>query len=506
VRTSLHLRLILVLALILVPAGALLVTAAVRSARGYYHEVTQRQNLALAANLVHELGPATVAAQGDIGYVVKMLEMAHPGVEIYVLDTDGTVVQAPLEADLATRVVALSPLERLAAAEGASPRLPVLGTDPRRGGTTIFSVAPLPDESGFLYVVLTDEARATLLRSVQASTTLRLVLIGGGLGLLLTLIAGGLSFALLTMRLRRLTAQVRAFDPAAEAPRTDAAPALALARLTRSRDEIDELHHGFTALAQRVREQVAALERSDAQRRELVSNVSHDLRTPLTALRGALEAMADIPDAWLSDDGRHLDTARRNADRLGRLVDGLFELSYLESPGSPLHLEVFPLSELVHDVVQKYSTYAAARDLNLEVAADPARIEVMADIGQIERALSNLLDNAMRYTAPGGSVTVRVGRRAERALVEVADTGVGIAAADQARVFDRFYRVERERDGDGTGLGLAIVQRIVDLHRGAVELESTVGVGTTVRFDLSIAGGDRSTPDVNVPGGFEMPA
>ncbi len=488
---SLHLRLLLAFALVLVPAWALFAALAVGGARAYFEELTQRQNAPLASNLVAE-----AAAKGDdvlSDDVVDMLAMANPGVEIYVLDTDGRVVAPPLGVELANDAVDLEPLRRFVATtgDGALRPLPIRGTDPRGPRPVVFSAAPLDDGSGYLYVVLTDAPRSTLAGSIGGSATLGLVVGGGALGLLVAIGAGALVFALLTRRLRAVADGVRAYDPKRPEVLTVRVP-------TRpAGDEVDDVASGVGALMERVRDQVAELAAVDAARRELVTNVSHDLRTPLTALHAALEA-ATLADhdpaqrAWL------LDTASRHAQRLGRLVERLFEYSTLDEANPPLERETFPLDELVADVVQKHLPRAEGLGLDLAVDgaalidaappldAAPMRVAIHADIGLVERALSNVLDNALRCTPAGGRVRVGVAREGAHAVVTVADTGIGIDPEALPRIFDRFYRTDRGRAGEGSGLGLAIVQRIVALHGGEVGATSAVGVGTTVRLALPL--------------------
>lgn len=494
---ALHLRLTVLLAAILIPAAALGIAASLQGARAYHQEITQRTDADLAANLVAELGEEAAmpagdgAAPGAWGELVKMLAMAHPGVEIYVLDDAGTVVQAPPEVAPELRRVDLEPVRTfLEAREGSAHAFPILGSDPRRGGRTVFSAAPLPS-GGLLYVVLTDETRASLARSVRTSTSLRLVAWGGGLGLASLLLVGGAAFTLLTRRLRRLDAAMRRFHATGDAAADRSGPgttADGTRDARRDGDEIDALARGFEELTERVRAQVAALRRADDARRDLVTHVSHDLRTPLTALQGSLEALAQRADADGAEATRYLDTARRNAARLERLIDHLFELSRLDGPTPPLRPEPFALPELVHDVVAAHAGRAASAGVTLAVA-EPAPLPlVTGDLGRIERAVANVLDNALRHTPAGGRVRVAVAVRDGRARIEVDDTGEGIAPEHRDRVFERFYRVAPGRGGDGAGLGLAIARRIVELHGGAIELRSEPGRGTTVALTLPVDG------------------
>lgn len=485
----LHLRLLFLFAVLLIPAGTLLVATSLRGARRYHQEIVQRQNLALAQNLVQEsegIGLADAQA-GGLPDLVKMLAMANPGVEIYVLDDDLRVVQGPANAGLAATRVRGAPLERfVAAAAGGDTVFPILGTDPRRGGDVVFSAARLPGGDGWLYVVLTDASRASLARSVQTSTTLRLLLWSAGLGLALLLATGFVSFSLLTRRLRRLAQAVGRFQLDGDGED--------LPRPVSRRDEIDELQAGFADLAHRARAQYGELEQADLRRRELVTNVSHDLRTPLTALQGYLEAMDEADAAR----GRgYLASARRSAARLGRLIDQLFELSRLEGEDDMLVFESFPAAELVSDVVQKFALAAERKGIELDVQADAELPFVRGDLGAVERALSNLLDNALRHTPSGGRVRVSVATIGAAVDVAVADSGRGIPAGAEERIFERFFRVEEGRSGEGSGLGLAIARRIVELHGGTICAERPVGGGARIRFTLPVdasASGTRPAP------------
>jgi signal transduction histidine kinase len=484
----------LVLALTLMPAGAALLALTTRSARAYYQEVTQRQNAGVAANLVsqHDLMIGRDVDRQKLAEVAKNLAMTNPGVEVYVLDPSGRVLAGSIPADQRSReAVALAPVQ--AFVRGGQ-RFPLLGTDPRRGDRTVFSAAPLAGGGGYLYVVLTDELRAGIMREVQGSTALRVALYGSVTILALVLLGGALSFFLLTRRLRRLQRAMSAFRSAGG----DAGAAL-LTPVAGPADEIDALRNDFVALTERIGQQVDALRRADRVRRELVTNVSHDLRTPLAALRGSLETLLLKGDG-LDDDARaeFLTTAQAQSERLGRLIDQLFELSLLDGDSSPLQAEDFPLAELVSDAVIKERPRAEAAGVTLSVEAPGSLPFVRGDLGLIERTVLNLLDNALRHTPAGGAV--RVSMRPDdrgRVVVEVSDTGEGIAPEHQQRVFERFYRVGSGPRGDGgTGLGLAIAARVAELHGGTLTVDSRLGEGSRFRFDLPPAPScDRSVND-----------
>jgi hypothetical protein len=250
-------------------------------------------------------------------------------------------------------------------------------------------------------------------------------------------------------------------------------------------------------MGSRLVEQTAALAKKEREQRELLANVSHDLRTPLASIQGYLELLLLRHATLDSAEARnYLETAARQSERLGRLVADLFELTRLEADGARAESEDFPLAELAHDVTQKFAADAARRGVRLEarIAAVPAAppLFVRADIGLVERVLDNLVENALRHTPAGGSVTLDAAPCEGRARLVVSDTGEGIPAAELPGIFDRYYRAERTGDakrasGHG-GLGLAIARRIVDLHHGTLKIDSTERRGTTISFDLPLAG------------------
>jgi PAS domain S-box-containing protein len=229
-------------------------------------------------------------------------------------------------------------------------------------------------------------------------------------------------------------------------------------------------------------------------RRDLIANVSHDLRTPLAALHGYLETLL-VKGAELSPGQRagYLETAVRQSERLGLLIGELFELVKLDFRGFEIRPEPVQLGELAQDVLQKFRLLADSKGVALRAEIGPGLPSVHADIGLMERVLENLIDNALRHTPPGGAVRVAVAPSGERVRVRVADTGSGIPAAEIPRIFERFYRVDRSRarGTGGAGLGLAIVKRIMDLHAAKVEVESTPPGGAAFFFDLPAAPASR---------------
>jgi two-component system phosphate regulon sensor histidine kinase PhoR len=234
---------------------------------------------------------------------------------------------------------------------------------------------------------------------------------------------------------------------------------------------------------------VTALRQLERVRTEFVANVSHELRTPLTAIQGYLETLLSGALEEPENARRFLEIVLRHSERLGRLLNDLTDLSNIELGKVTLRREPVRLDEVVASVVAIIAPRAARS--RVTVTADiPAELPaVTADRDRLAQILINLVDNAVKYTPEGGTVTVTAGPPADGLIeVAVADTGIGIPAADLPRLTERFYRVDkaRSRELGGTGLGLAIVKHLVLAHGGEVRIESREGEGTTVRFTLPI--------------------
>jgi two-component system phosphate regulon sensor histidine kinase PhoR len=233
---------------------------------------------------------------------------------------------------------------------------------------------------------------------------------------------------------------------------------------------------------------LTAVRRLEAVRRDFVANVSHELKTPLTVVRGYAETL--LGDEPAADVRRtFLASILANAARMQRLVDDLLDLSRIESGAwtpRPERVALKPLAEQVWSDVVRASD-AADRAFTLALAPDAGEVE--ADPQAVRQVLANILENAARYTPAGGSVTVRSRLRDGAVVIEVADTGPGIPNEHLPRIFERFYRVDtaRSRELGGTGLGLAIVKHLVEAHGGRVEAESRVGDGTTIRVSFPAA-------------------
>lgn len=480
---SLYARLSFVLLGLLAAVGALLVVVSVSTTEMYQQEVTQKLNRTLAELIVSEKALMRGRQVNDAALkdVFSMLMVINPSIEVYLLDPDGAVLSYSAEPGRVKRMrVDLAPVRLFL--EGAA-SYPILGDDPRSpAGKKIFTAARIPRSGhleGYLYVILGGETYDTVMHKLQGSYILRLSLWVTIVSLLAAAGAGLALFAYLTRRLRRLAAAMTAYSDGIAYSRLD---------LPADRgDEIGRLTATFRTMAERIEQQVDSLRNADALRRELVAGVSHDLRTPLATLQGYIETLLMRDDSLSTEERRqYLETAIRHCVHLGRLIEGLFELAKLESRATAPVREPFSISELVQDVLQKYELRSREKGVRLRTNAGGEIPFVSADIALIGRVLENLIENAVRHTPQGGTVSVDLEAGAAAVTVTVRDTGSGIAAADLLRIFDRYYRAGGGRPDGHAGLGLAIVRKALELHGSTIDVQSEVGRGTVFTFYLPL--------------------
>ena len=454
----------------------------------YQQEVVQKLNRDLARQIAAQknLMQDHQINQKGLKEIFHMLMVVNPSIEVYLLDPGGGILaySAPPGKVKQDRVD-LKPIKKWFE---AGPVFPLTGDDPRNPGKTKgFSVARIPAQGplqGYLYIILGGELFDSIVQKLKGSYIMQLSAWWLAASLLFVLAAGLLLFAYLTRRLRRLAVVMASVDLEQTAGQLqsiipgDRVPG----------DEIDRLTVTFKQLVDRIQTQMERLKTADSLRRELVTNVSHDLRTPLATLKGYIETLY-LKDKSLSADDRrhHLEIAIQHCERLSELVNELFELAKLDSNEIQVRYEPFNLSELVHDVVQKFDLSAQEKQLNIQIDLDPGLPFVNADIAMIERVIENLLENAVRHTPVGGSIRLTLTPQNADIAVGVSDTGCGIPGEDLPFIFDRFYQRESTRTGQTgySGLGLAIARRVLELHNKPIRVESTPGSGTTFTFLLS---------------------
>jgi signal transduction histidine kinase len=475
-RRSFATRLTATLALLLLGFGALVGILGRHVALEHEQEALQRLSHGLARHIV-EHWPAVTAVNADAAErdardeLLKMLMVVNPGIQVYMLDADGRVAAYIGEPGMVREPqVDLVPVRAFLA--GAA--LPLHGTDPMLPGVgKIFSAAMFAPQRnatrppGYLYIVLNGQARELVAGDVSLRRVWQSAVAAAAAGLLIILSIGALVFRRLSQPVLRLAERMRRFSVAGDAATADAG-----APVADGDDEVAAIAASFETMARRIEDQVRSQQQQAAAHREVMANVAHDLRTPLTALHGHLEAL-DGSDVAAANDPRRrrlLAAALAQSDKVRRLSQQLFELATLQSTDQVLQRERFRLDELVTDTVRKFELSAQHPPVTLEGPA-PGRIELDGDLQLIERALTNLIDNALRHAS--GPEPVRVSMRCEgrQANVLIEDKGPGLPT-ELARRLDAGHPVRDpplQRQGGGIGgLGLAIAQRIATLHGGSL--------------------------------------
>ena len=494
--STLSRRLSLVVTLLLLLCCGASTWVQMRASVRHEQEVIQRLSLGLAS---HIAGSADLMASdglkpGAVHDLFDKLMAVNPSVEVYLLGTDGRIeAQAAPDGQIRRERVDLAPVRRLLA--GAA--LPVLGDDPRSdsGEQKIFSAAPLMvngRNAGYVYVVLFGQEHDALAARLAVDNLLRTSVWLMALVAFFGVLAALAALAFVTRPLRQLTAAVRSFETQGVEGLDNALAALPAPGRLRGGDDIAVLGQAFEQMAGHIGAQWRELTALDRQRRELFANLSHDLRTPLTSLHGYLETLL-VKSASLSesDRRRYLEVALGQSRKVGRLAQELFELARLEYGVVKPEKESFVLADLVQDVMQKCELAAEARQQRLEAVVAPGLpTTVQADIGMIDRVLTNLLDNAIRHTPSGGAITVRMARApagGEGAVeVEVRDTGPGIPPELVEGLFHRpAFPASSPRDGSHGGLGLMIVRRMLLLHDSDIVLDAGDKQGAVFRFRLA---------------------
>jgi two-component system phosphate regulon sensor histidine kinase PhoR len=220
-----------------------------------------------------------------------------------------------------------------------------------------------------------------------------------------------------------------------------------------------------------------------------VANVSHEFKTPLTAIQGFAETLLGGAIDDREHRGRFLEIILDHARRLAQLTDDLLELSQIEADRMELEIRPVLVAKLIESCVETTRPRAAEKQLTLSIDCPPGLPEISGDRRRLAEVLQNLLDNAVQYTGPGGRITVSARPEGGNVVITVSDTGIGIPQADQARIFERFYRVDaaRSREVGGTGLGLSIAKHLVEAHSGRIWVESEVGAGSRFSFSVPVS-------------------
>lgn len=477
IAVTLRARLVLASVALVVISLLAALAVSVASARQFADELSQRlnRNIAMYVAARGPLANPTGLNTTELQQIAEQARIFNPSISLYLVNETGLVVWSDDAALTHARRVALDPIR--AALNDPVASLPLYGDDPGRPGRrALISVNPValgPEGSGYIYATLETAVEDPWWVSVFSSYVLRwsiTVIVAVGLLAALTAV---LVTRWLTDPLRALRTQVAqgARDLGVDEGDGPIAPG----------DEIEGLRRAFAALTARIQVQVQELRSTDRLRRELFAHISHDLRSPLTAMRGYLETLS-VHSQQLSRDRQlsFIQIVRKHNDRLIRLVEQVFLLARLDAAALPIQWERVAMADLAQDILSKWRLMADRRGIRLSLERGDDLPLVYADIGLMETVLENLLDNSLRHSSDGGEIVVSLWRGGQGVIVSVRDRGSGLDPAVLPRAQEPFVAGA----GGRSGLGLAIVGRVLRLHDAQLELRSESGAGTTVSFSL----------------------
>ena len=463
----------------------------------YHRDQTQRQSLPLAEEFLREqrelFGP-DLGHAASIHKALARLGAHNPAVDIYWLSPTGEILGASARTEsLATTSVDLRPLERLLSGQAV---LPVLGVDPLEPARPkVFSVAGVGDParpSGYLYVILRGDEAALMLGARRSTAFAQSVALA--IGVMIVAFASTLLIMLVILKpFRKMSRAIDAFRRSDFTQWTPLGPA----PVSPATSEIDLLSAHLDDMAEHISHLLGQLKDDERRMREMFANISHDLRTPLTVIRGNLETL-QIKGERIGAEERQaiLRAALGQMRALGALVGRVFDLAKLQSPDFQLRREPVSLTELLQDVALKFAIPAQTRGLELTTDGLHEHAFVEIDVALLERVLDNLIGNSIEHSEGADRICVALRDRGDRYRVEVHDNGRGLAAGQ----VEALLRANETSDGiprlraPGKGLGLLIARRILALHGQTLALDSGTGRGTTFAFDLPKAGLGPPTP------------
>lgn len=449
----------------------------------YLDEVNQRLNHNTAKNIVENSTPFYN------GEVIKpaLEEMFHhvrainPSLEVYLIDPKGKIIAwYPPEKRISLESVNLVPVLKFIA---DSTEAFIKGDDPLNPDVQkVFSASPLTMNNmlyAYIYVVLagqeyhaaSDFLFSSYILQVSARTMLITLLATLGIGLLI--------IRIITKNYSKIISVMQKFKEGDLTARIK----------SQSTGDEKKLAEMFNEMADILTGNIDKLKEVENLRRELIANVSHDLRTPIAIIRGYVETLQMKEDTITpAERKKYIDTVRESAEKLEKLVNELFELSKLEANQVKAKKEPFVISELVNDISNKYQLMAKTKNITISTILSKELPAVFADISLIERVMQNLIDNAMKFTPDGGKIIITTLKRNDNDVeVTVSDNGIGIPENEREQIFARYYKANNFTDlQSNTGLGLAIAKKILDLHQSTLDLISKENSGSSFIFRLPI--------------------
>jgi signal transduction histidine kinase len=480
---SLYWRISLSFILVLLIIGFSYIFITAITAQRYFQETTQRLNASVAEYLIKEVNPFQDGKVNEeaLGVIMHSMMAVNPGIEVYLLDPSGEILSyVVLDQKVKLKKVEIEPVTTFIAEEGANF---ILGDDPRNPGEqAVFSATAVYEDSqllGYVYIILASEKFETISKSVLSSYWMQLTFNSILITLIVALLIGLVLIGWLTRHLRKIIQTVERFkdgDLNARVPESD------------SNSELAVLGNTFNHMAETILTNIDELKKVDSLRRELIANVSHDLRNPLAIINGYIETIQIKGDNLSKEEkDKYLKIISVSIDRLTKLVSDLFDLSKLESGQMNVKLERLKIQELLFDSALKYELLAEAKGIQIKSHICQNLPIVIADLSLIDRVIQNLLDNAVKYTPHKGHILIDACAAEHGGVnIKIRNSGNGIPQSELKSLFDRYYMIDKDQQGvQGSGLGLAIVKHILEIHGSEIKIHSDSKSFTEFEFDLT---------------------
>lgn len=452
----------------------------------FYEETTQKLQANVAEHLIEEKfkNNSPFLEDGNVnkplfGDIMHDMMAVNRGIEVYLLDIEGVVLYSVVldhsnPNDPAPQIDT-TPITTFIESKGD---VYIRGEDPRNPGEhKIFSAAYFEKDGheGYVYIVLAGEAYRSVNNALLSSYFMKLGIGASVLTMIFALLIGWLSVWFLTKSLRSIIYHVKRFREG------DIDSRIANAE----KSDLSSLAITYNEMADTISRNIEEIKSVDILRRELVANVSHDLRTPLAIMQGYIETLQMKKEQLNTEEQqKYISIIDKNIKQLTKLVSQLFEYSKLEAKQIKPQKEPFAITDLIYDIQSKYKVLANEKSIIVTAEVLGETPLVFADIGLVERAIQNLMDNAIKFTPEGGIIEMTVQHDKNYVSIKIKDSGSGISKDDQAFIFERFRQTDSKEKKSGIGLGLAIVKKIMELHETTINIVSSPDNGSSFEFYL----------------------
>ncbi len=480
--SKLYWKIFAIFLVIIISLGGIYIFITAKTVISYFQETSQRLHADVARKIAEDTQPfingaINKPAVEDLFHDVMIL---NPGAEIYLLNKEGHILTYSAPDSVVTQsAVSLAPIEKFLASNGS---IFIEGDNPRhKGAKKVFSAARIETRGihkGYIYVILGGDKYESVTSVLMNSYKLKIAVASIIFTVLAALLVGLAAFVFITRDLNKIIGHVKEFQKGNWGERIH----------LNSGGDLGLLARTFNNMADTIAANIENVKAMEQSRLELIANVSHDLRTPLAVIQGYAETLLLKKSSLSENEKEHFTgIVVKNASKLKKLVDELFELSKLEARAIVPNFEQFSIAELLLDNVMRYRILADEKGITIHTDIPKDTRLVYADVGLIDRVLQNLIDNALNFTPPKGTVIAGLKPMNGDIEVSIADNGVGIPPEKLPHIFERYTHAEYKGAGNaGIGLGLAIIKKILELHNTVVHVKSNVAEGSIFYFNLPV--------------------